>query len=187
MPSAPCRGEDTTTEAFLQTLVQLQREGLGLGQDQSNGAPSAVVASSNVMSVVGVEDLDGAEEDHGLSSLSPELREELEQYRRTQRHAHLIDHHPLNQHAQEHMRLLLLAIDGYIAKDNEAKTKAANGASDASSSTGAMDQAEPAAAAPAAAPAAAAEPSAAGAAVNDTDTWGMAKWFATRMQSSMNA
>ena len=135
-------------------------------------------------------DVEGVEEGHGLPSLSPELRKELARYRSTQRHAHLVDHYPLNYHAQVHMRRLLQAIDGCIAKENAAKNATTDDSS--SSSTEAADQAPPEVAAAAAElppgePAVAAALAASvptSAVTNSPKVWGMAKWFAARMQSA---
>ena len=138
--------------------------------------------------VVGTEgSQDGLmEENDGLSSLSPELRKELKRYRSIQRHAHLIDHYPYNHHAQMHMRRLLHAIDGCIAKVNDTKNKATNAANNSSSSTEAIDQAppevavvEPVVVEPAVV---VAEPAASTAAIeSNPESWGMAKWFAARI------
>ena len=292
LSAASCKGDDATTESFVQMLVLLQGQGLGQGlgqrlgldQGQSNQASSssavaavvaASVASPNAITIVvrvkdkpsivlkakrstkllrifnsiaqsmsvdarsirfmlndtylrsdltvgdsGVQDgdmidvvqqelgvdvdvvgtegsQDGLmEENDGLSSLSPELRKELKRYRSIQRHAHLIDHYPYNHHAQMHMRRLLHAIDGCIAKVNDTKNKATNAANNSSSSTEAIDQAppevavvEPVVVEPAvvvAVPAVVvAEPAASTAAIeSNPESWGMAKWFAARILST---
>ena len=166
LSSAPDRGEEHTTEAFIHTLARLQQEGLGLAQDHGNQASSSSSSSSSSSTVgdSGFQDVAidvgmDAEGRNGLSSLSPELRKELEQYRSTQRHAHLMDHYPHNQHAQEPMRQLLQAINNCIAKEKKSTKKAAKKATNTTT-----------------------HPIAPAATADNNDTWGMAEWFAATSQ-----